>query len=149
MSESRNASINNIDSLLSASLDDLDDLPSFEVPPPGVYLLTVNTDVKKVNDKDCIEAQFTVNEVVELKDANATPPQIGNKFSMLFTLNEIGVGKLKQFCAPFADHFGEKKIGVLIRDHIKDVIVSASVTNRKDKEDPEKVYASVKILSVA
>jgi hypothetical protein len=55
----RNAAITSMDQLLGASLDDLDDLPSFETPPPGTYILSVTTEQKKVNDKEAIEARFT------------------------------------------------------------------------------------------
>lgn len=146
---SRNAQFNSMESLLGANLDDLDDLPSFETPPPGVYILDVTTDVKEVNDKDAIEASYTIKEVVELKDPTTTPPVIGSKFSTLFTLNEFGVGKLKEFLAPFAKQFGSSNVQELIRDHIKDVTISAQVGNRKDKTDPDKVYPTVKILSIA
>lgn len=149
MSLDRNASITSMDDLLSKSLDDLDDLPSFETPPVGAYVLRVTTDQKEVNGKAAIEAKFTVVETVELKDPQIKPVAADTQFSTLFTLNEFGVGKLKEFCAPFGEHFNTKNIGELVRDHIKDVTISAYVGNRKDKEDPEKVYATVKVLSIA
>ena len=144
----RNAAITSMDARLSASLDDLDDLPSFEVPTPGVYILAVTTELKEVNGKQAIEAAYTVKEVVELADPAAAAPVAGTKFSMLFTLNEFGIGKLKEFCKPFAAHFGSTNIGELVRDHIKDVTVTANVGRRVDKEDPDKVYAKVKVIEV-
>lgn len=149
MSLDRNAAIGSIDDLLSKNLDDLDDLPSFETPPVGAYVLSVTTEQKEINGKHAIEAKFTVKETVELKDPQMKAVAEGTQFSTLFTLNEFGVGKLKEFCVPFAEHFGEKNVGTLVRDTIKDVTISAYVGNRKDKEDPEKVYATVKVLSIA
>lgn len=145
----RNAAITTMDQLLSASLDDLDDLPSFDCPPPGVYVVSVSTDQKEVNKKDAIEASYTVTEVIELSDPNSTPPVAGSKFSTLFTLNEYGVGKLKEFAKPFGDKFGTRNVGELVRDHIKDVMCTVSVKNRKDKEDPDKVYPIVKVIQIA
>lgn len=145
----RNAAINSIDQLLSASLDDLDDLPSFSVPPNGSYIVDVTTEQKTINDKPAIEASFVVVETVELADVSDVPAKAGDKFSTLFTLNEIGIGKLKEFCVPFAEHFGEKSIGKLVSENIKGVRAAVTVKQRKDKTDPEKVYASVKILSIA
>lgn len=145
----RNAAITSMDALLASSLDDLDDLPSFEVPTPGVYLLSVTLGQKDVNGKAAIEATYTVKEVVELEDKQATPPVAGTKFSTLFTLNEFGIGKLKEFCDPFGTHFGESNVGVLVRDTIKDITISAKVGRRVDKEDPDKVYAKVKLLEIA
>lgn len=135
--------------LFSASIDDLADLPSYETPPPGVYILTVSTDVKKINDKDAVEASFTVVETVELLKAEDKPVLDGTKFSTAFMLgNEYGVGNLKKFLAPFAEHFSISNIGQLIQE-IKDVEISGKVTNRTDKNDASKVYASVIDITVA
>lgn len=149
MSElNRNAAINSMDALLASTLDDLDDLPSFETPTPGVYICTVSTEQKTINDKDAIEAKFVIKETVETADPTAMAPVAGSTFSTLFTLNEFGIGKLKEFCKPFGAHFSTNSIGELVREHIKDVTVSVLVGNRKDKTDPEKVYATTKILSI-
>jgi hypothetical protein len=140
-----------IESLLDANLDDLADLPAFEAPPPGAYILSVNMDVKKVNDKDAVEAAITVVETVELEDKSGETKEVavGTKTSQLFMIdNEFGVGKLKTFLKPFAAHFGTNKIGELVRDHVKDVTISATIKNRKDKTDPDKVYASFHNISV-
>lgn len=139
-----------VDDLLSADLDDLADLPSFETPPAGAYILEVTMDVKPVNGKDAVEASIVVVETTELADKEATPVVAGTKFSQLFMLdNEYGVGNLKKFLKPFAAHFGTSKIGELVRDHIKGVTISAIVKNRKDKNDPDKVYGSLTEITVA
>ena len=140
-----------LDALFAASLDDLDDLPSFVTPTPGVYILSVSLEEKEVNDKPSVEAKFVVVEAVELKDPQATPPKAGDSFNMLFQLNPFSIGKLKEFCAPFGDHFGEKNIGILVREKIKDVTIVAQITNRKakkDSDDPDRVYAAVKVVKI-
>jgi hypothetical protein len=145
----RNAAITSMDDLLAASLDDLDDLPSFDCPPRGVYIVSVTTEQKAINDNEAIEASYTIKEVVELKDTNSSPPVAGSKFSTLFTMNPFGIGKLKEFCAPFGKHFGTNSVGELVRDHIKEVTCAVIVGHRKDKEDHDKVYPTVKISSIA
>ena len=45
----------NLDDLFAASLDDMADLPSFEVPSKGAYIGTVTTAIKEVNKKPAIE----------------------------------------------------------------------------------------------
>lgn len=137
-----------IDALLAASLDDLDDLPSFDVPPNGSYILDISADVKEINDKSAVEFTYLVKETVELKDSGEQPAAPGTKFSTLYTLNPFGIGKLKKDIAPFAQHFECNNIGELVRDHIKDVTVSAVVGRRSPKDDPEKVYANVKVIAV-
>lgn len=145
-------SFDSIDSLLSANLDDLADLPAFETPPPGVYILDTSMDVKEVNGHQSVEQQFTVVETVELEDKseNAKHVVAGTKFSQLFLIdNEFGVGNLKKALAPFAAHFGTSNVGELVRDKVKEVRITAVVKNRKDKTDPDKIYASVSNVQVA
>jgi hypothetical protein len=135
--------------VLSANFDDLADLPSFGVPPPGAYVLSVTCGVKTINDKDAVEAEFTVVETVELADSSDKPPMVGDKFSVPFMLgNQYGVGNLKKFLAPFQATFNQSSIGALIEE-IKGVTVTAVVKQRKDKNDPDKVYATVTNIQVA
>lgn len=149
MSKQDDDTIASVDALFSASIDDLADLPSFETPPAGSYILDITLDVKKINEKDAVEASFVVVETVELKDADATPVAAGTKFSTAFMLgNKFGVGNLKKLLVPFSQHFGEGNIGTLIRDTVKDVRIACLVTNRKDKEDPDKIYGGVKNIEV-
>lgn len=140
-----------IDDLFSQSIDDLADLPSFEVPPPGFYILDVTTVVKTVNDNDVIEADFTVVETVELSDSMSTAPvAAGTRFGILFMLNnKFGIGKLKEFLKPFGEHFEENSIERLVRDVISGVRISCEVKNRKDKNDPDRVYATVHGITVS
>jgi hypothetical protein len=140
----------NLDELFAANLDDIADLASYETPPKGSYIFTVSTDTKEINKKPAVEAAFTVVETVELEDANDKPVAPGTKFSIAFMLgNPVSEGKLKQFLAPFAYHFGATNVGTLVRDTIKEVTVAAIIKHRKDKEDPEKVYADVRNITVA
>lgn len=145
----RNEAFQNLEQLLGASLDDLDDLPSFECPPPGVYITMVTLEPKEVNKKDAIEASYTIVEVTELADPNSTPPVPGSKFSTLFTMNPVGIGKLKEFCKPFGEKMGTNSIRELVMDKIKDVTVVVSVKNRPDKTDPDRIYPVPKIIQIA
>lgn len=141
--------IGSTDELFAMSLDDLADLPSFETPPAGAYILDVNCDVKDINGKAAVEASFVVVETVELKDPEATPVADGTKFSTAFLLgNKYGVGNMKKFLKPFGAHFQNNSIEALVRDLVKDVRIAATVTNRVDKEDPEKIYGGVKDITV-
>jgi hypothetical protein len=141
-----------VDDLFNSSIDDLADLPSFEVPPAGSYILEVTCDVKEVAGKQAVEASLTVIETVELADPAAEPVKDGTVFSTLFFLdNKFGVGKLKQFLKPFGAHFNDTNIGNLVRDHVKQVTIAGTVLNRKakkDSEDPDRIYGSVANISV-
>lgn len=142
-----------VDDLLSANLDDLADLPAFETPPAGAYLLGVRYDVKKVNNKDAVEASYRVEETVELEDKSGETAAVAKdtKFSQLFMLdNKFGIGNLKKSLAPYAAHFGTNNIGKLIRENLnEEVLISGTIKVREDKNDPDKKYASVQNVTVA
>lgn len=134
--------------LFAADLDDLADLPSFETPPPGSYILRATVNLKQINKKDAVEASFEVMETVELASPDSAPVAVGTKFSTAFFLdNEYGVGNMKKFLAPFGAHFGIVNIGNLIQE-IKDIDIACTVKNRKDKNDETKVYATVENISI-
>lgn len=136
--------------LLSKSIDDIEDLPGFEVPVPGMYSLKFSTSVKVVNDKDCVEASFEVIECLEQNDPETEPTKAGTKFSMLFQLgNEIAEGKLKEIVVPVAAHFGEKDMAKLVTETCKDLIITAKVKRRADKNDKDKFYADVSQVTIA
>jgi len=139
-----------VNTLFSMDIDQLADLPSFEVPPAGSYVLEVTTDVKEIVNKQAVEASFTVIETVELADPASVEVLPGTKFSTAFFLdNQFGVGNLKKFLKPFSEHFECTNIGELVRDHVKRVQISGLVKTRKDKEDPDKIYGNVVNITVA
>lgn len=150
MAEKKEAQFGSLDDLFAASLDDIADLPSFELPPKGAYIGTVSLEIKEVNNKPAVEATFTVVETVELEDKDEQPAAAGTKFSSAFILgSNIAEGKLKQLLAPFAAHFQTKEVGALVRDLVKDVTISFVLKHRKDKEDKEKFYPDVRNITVA
>lgn len=137
-------------SFLDKSIDDIDDLPGFEVPVNGIYTLKFSTQVKIVKDRDCVEANFEVIECNEQNDPNETATKPGTKFSMLFQLgNEIAEGKMKELVMPIAAHFEERNMLKLVTETCKDLIISAKVSRRADKEDKEKFYANVTNVVIA
>lgn len=144
------AQFNSIESLFDADLNDIADLAAFEVPPPGVYICNVSAEVKEINNTPAVTANFTVLETVELKDRDAKQTAAGTKFSVAFMLGKgISEGKLKQFLAPFAEHFGTSNVGQLVKDKLaEEVTVSIVLKNRKDKDDPERVYPDVREITV-
>jgi hypothetical protein len=142
------ATFNSVKDLFAANLDDLADIAGFEAPPEGSYILSVTASVKKINQKDAVEASFEVVETVELKTTGDKPATPGTKFSTLFQLdNEFGVGNLKKFLAPFQEHYRAAGIGALLEE-LKGVTIAGTVKHRKDKNDPDKVYGSVINITV-
>ena len=136
-------------SLLAKSIDDIDDLPGFEVPSNGMYSLKFNTAIKEINNKEAVEASFEVIECIEKNDAADPDTKPGTKFSTLFFLgNEVAEGKMKELVMPVANHFGVRDMEELITQTCKDLIVVAKVKRRADKEDKERFYADVSNLTI-
>ena len=149
MAEKVAAQFADLNDLFAAGLDDIADLPSFEVPPKGAYIGTVTTDVKEINGKPAIEALFVVMETVELENADDKPVEPGSKFSIAFILgSNIAEGKLKEFLAPFGQHFGKTNVGELVQNDIKEIAIAFTMKHRTDKDDKERKYADVRNITV-
>lgn len=148
-----NAAIRDLDSLMDASMDDIDDLPPVGVPPTGHYNLSVTAERKENKDKtgEYIQFSYEVEGVNEVKDpAEETQAAVGMKFSQMFspikkdgTPNEYGIGFLKEAVAPFSAHFGTPKMGETIAQ-INKVSVAASLVRRVDKKDADRFNFNLK-----
>lgn len=140
-------------SLLDKSIDDIEDLPGFAVPPIGTYSLKMTCSVKDINNFANIESNFEVIEALELnnpEEADSPNAKPGTKFSVLSRIeNDIAMGKFKEMVAPIAAHFGEKNVGKLVSEVIKDLVIVGSVKHRKNKEDADKPYGDVSNITVA
>lgn len=146
-----------IDDLMDASLDDIADLPGFDVPPPGRYKLALTLEYKVVNEKPAFEAKLVINEVIELANQTDTPPEVGSKFSSLYFLdNEIGQGYFKELAKTLAAglNMENPKISQLL-ETCNNILVQATLKQRVHKEDVRKpkdeqrVYAQLSDVSVA
>lgn len=148
-----NAAIRDLDSLMDASMDDIDDLPPVGVPPTGHYNLSVTAERKENKDKtgEYIQFSYEVEAVNEVKDpAEESQAAVGMKFSQMFspikkdgTPNEFGIGFLKEAVAPFSAHFGTAKMGEAIAQ-INKISVAATLTRRADKKDADRFNFSLK-----
>jgi hypothetical protein len=134
-----------IEDLMDSSIDDLADMPAFIVPPVGHYKLTVSLERKVVNEKPCIEGKFAVLETLELKNPSEAPCDVGTKFSTLYQMdNEFGQGNFKAFISPIVAGLGLQgmKLAEVITK-VQNVTIAATIKQRKDKKDPDRVYADV------
>lgn len=145
------------DALLSANMDDLDDLPPMGVPPTGHYNLEVTAERKASKDKtgEYIEFSYVVLAVNEVKNAEEADQAAHEmKFSERFspfkkdgTINEYGIGFLKEACKPFSAHFGTSTVGETIQQ-IQKIVVATELVRRVDKKDPERFNFSLKNVTV-
>jgi len=144
--------MSDLDNLLDATLDDLDDLPSFAPFPAGAYRAMANmeaADVSKKLGKPCVELSFTLLEVVEAADPNGVAAKEGDTSNTLFMLdNEFGQGAFKKHATPIGQALGCGKLSEIV-EQCTDIEVMIIVgTPRKDKNDPDKLYLNLKELAV-
>lgn len=159
MNANANNSSNNVDELdfglLDKNLEDIEDLPGFEVPSPGRYVLALKVAMKRVNNKAAAEFSYEVVECLaknKSEDPDAVPK---TKFSNLYFLQgsdeavTISMGKMKELVKAVAEATGINNLGVLCRDTLRDAIVEADVSARQDREDKEKFYPVIKNMKLA
>lgn len=152
----KNAAFTDLDSLMDASMSDIDDLPPVGVPPTGHYNLLISASREASQaGSEYIKFSYEVEAVNEVKDAaEESQAAVGMKFTQMFspfkkdgTVNEYGLGFLKEACAPFAAHFGTGKLGDTIAA-IDRISVAASLSRRKDKRDADRWNFSIKDVVV-
>jgi hypothetical protein len=133
---------------LDMSLDDIDDLPSFNPWAKGGYVLTYDYAVKTVaGHENTIEIKLTclsVEEVGEEDTIDYATPKPGDTTNILFmTDNEVGRGMLKNFLQPIREKFGTSGKTRETLDAGKGAQMLALVDRREDKNSG-KHYNSIK-----
>lgn len=149
-----------LDALLDASMDDLDDLPPVGVPPTGHYNLTVTfgiTTVKEGTDdeKDVPTASYVIDEINELKDPDeAEEVKVGQQFMEFFYVtkkdgskNVFGIGKLKQALAPYQEMLGTKVVRELVQG-VKEIKIAASIKRTVNRKNEDQFNMQIKDVVV-
>lgn len=147
----------NLDALLDAVMEDLDDLPPMGVPPSGHYNLEVTYGIETIGDdnKQVIAAKYKVIAVNELKDEqDRSDVAEGQQFTEFFHLakkdgsaNKFGLGKLKQRLAPFVDPSGQTNIRELI-NWTKGIVVAATIKRTVNKKNEDQFNVDLKDVVV-
>lgn len=114
----KNAAFDNLDDLLDASMDDIEGLPPFSIPPTGFYRLKVSAETGSVGkagqEKEAVIFKYSVIELLEAANPEeANQSQAGMEFSENFILkgkdgkaNEKSIGAMKNRIETFTKHFG-------------------------------------------
>lgn len=150
-----NLDFDDIDTLLNATMDDLDDLPPQGVPPSGHYNLTVTFAVEDIGSekekRKGVTATYIVDAVNELKDEEERGDvAVGQQFKEFFYMkkkngerNTFGIGTLKQRLAPHAERFGTNNIGELV-NAVKQVAITASLKRTQNKMNEDQYNMQMK-----
>lgn len=158
MSNVENTSdLSDIDALLDASMEDLEDLPPVGAPPSGHYNLTVTMAVEEIGDekKKVVTASFVVDAINELKDqSEATEVAPGQQFKTFYhtvkkdgTPNKFGIGSLKALCAPFADRLGVTKIGEIVNG-VNQMAITATIRRRVSRKNEDQYNLEIKDIVI-
>lgn len=141
--------MNDINSLLDMTLDDIADLPEFKPFPAGVHRVTLRFTQKEINKHPAMEMTMRALETLELADPTSDTPLVaGTEASMAYHMdNEIGLGKLKKVLKELASASGETSVGGII-EAAQGVEVIVVTSKRTDKNEATKVYMDVKKVQV-
>ena len=103
------------------SLDDIEDMPGFVMPPTGVYTVVLEKGIldKVINEDNYFEVAMTIKSVDELDDKNLdadeTAPKEGDIASTIFGRNnKYAMNNFKaSFGRAIAEKFEVKTIGAI------------------------------------
>ena len=138
------SNIDIMNAMLSGSIDDVEDLPDFINPVPGSYMLSIQKASFETNDKEdkaFINLVFGINSIIEQPGEQEEYPE-GSLFSVRY-YGEFGVKKFKKIYAQLFEALNASS-GAELLDQLEGLEIAATVTNRRDKDDPDKVYAEVR-----
>jgi|SRR5690606_25351307 len=140
--------------LLDASVEDLVELEAFEPFPPGTYRVVIDFSEKDVNDKPSVEFGFKCQEVIELSEATATPPEVGKTGSILYMLytangevNSVGQGQLRELLSTLRESVGGDTSREVMAN-AKGVSAVVTLKVRQDKKDKDRFYNSLTAIVV-
>jgi len=138
-----------IDNLLDATLDDLEDLPTFEPFPAGVHRALVSMNEKEVNGHQSIEVSCKMVETIELAEpTKAEAPKAGSEASVLCMLdNEFGRGNFKALAKPLGAAFGTISNREIV-EQTKDIECLIVTSLKQDKNDKTVFRMNIKELEV-
>lgn len=151
-----NMNLADFDALMDASMDDIDDLPPVGVPPTGNYTLSVTASREKSEKgSEYIKFAYTVVDVNEVKnEEEAKEVAAGQKFNNIYSpfkkdgsVNETGLGFLKEALNPFRLHFGTTGMGETL-GAVQDVTVCATLVRRADKREEGRFNFNLKDVTV-
>jgi hypothetical protein len=148
--------------VLAKNLNEIEDLPNYIAPPPGVYKLMIDAcGQKTINDKTVIAVDYVFLELKSLNDnadehdkAEITKVQWGkDRMSEVFYFNdperiETTLGVLKKKFGPMGPQLGTTNL-LEILEKLPNLTIDAQIGRRKDDNDSTKFYPYTRTLVLA
>ena len=139
-----------LDSLLDVTLDDIADLPEYKNFPAGAHVVKATLSLEEIGDakKPAIKLAMVHVETLDI-DPQDTPPNPGDSCSILYFLdNELGQGAFKRAAAVFVEALDLGSSIRAIIEGVKDVECAVVTGLKKDKNDKDKIWLTVKEIKV-
>lgn len=140
-------------SVLARDISQIEDLPEFVAPPPGIYKLLIESfESKEINEKTYCVCTYVIVENVSLNDqgdqeelAKIKP---GSKMSELFSFEkaekvETVLSVLKAKYGALGAALGTTNLLDIVTK-MQGMLVQAQLSQRVDKNDKSKLYAGTK-----
>lgn len=143
--------------LLDESLDQLADLEKFEPVHVGSHIMEMKFEEKEIGDMPAVTLTLSLVETLELTNKTLEPQEPGKKANITFFLkykdkntgevlpNKVGQGQLKEVLRVVSENFG----GATIREMMTNANggqAAFTLKQRKDKNDPDNVYNTIKAV---
>lgn len=151
-----------LSAVLAKNLNEIEDLPNYIAPPPGVYKLMIEAcGQKTINEKTVIAVDYVFLELVSLNDNTdeADKNEIAkiqwqkDKMSEVFYFNdperiETTLSVLKKKFGPFGPQLGTTNL-LEILEKLPNLTVQAQLGRRKDDNDSTKFYPYTRAMALA
>lgn len=102
------------------SLDDIEDMPTFECWPTGAYKVMLSEGIKEedINEHPSYKIPLTLLAEPDLEDDTidqAERPKVGDELELLFMRdNKFGAASFKKLAVPIAKSLGVGKVGEVV-----------------------------------
>lgn len=136
MSEQDKDILNQVD--MTMDFEGVEDLPSFELPPAGQYLVGLTAELKNINGKPAMEFSYKVKEALEVADGAEVAKNA--KFSELFFLNandkgeKVGLSFLKPKLVKVCTAMGVQCTIDNLLEVAKDLEITVVLKHRLDEK---------------
>lgn len=143
--------------LLDESLDTLADLEKFEPIHVGSHIMEMKFEERDINDLPAVVLGLKLVETLELQNKTLEPQEPGKSTNITFFLkskdkdsgevkpNKVGQGQLKEVLRVVSETFG----GATIREMMANANggqAAFTLKHRKDKNDPDVIYNTIKAV---
>ena len=132
-------------------IDDIEDLPSFECWPSGMYSVVLSQGIieTEIADAPYFKAPLTLTAPGVDVEGQPTTVAVGSELELLFQRgNKFGAANYKTFVRPIAQKMGVSKVSE-VNEGCKGMELTILLNKRQSKRDKTKFFPQVMEVMVA